>query len=125
MQKNASIFITIRTFGATPQCYIKNQLVTLDYKGNSGEDLVPDCNEGDCLRICGCFWDQLNSKCKIQRSDQEVCSLITRYYNPLYIKEKLKYYYVLGGTNYFNVLECDDVVGGLEGEYHCLGIVIL
>ena len=88
----------------------------LSFKYNADNSkLIPDISSTNTdKRYCGCYWD--GTKCRIQRSDQEVCQRITKYYNPLFIKDKLSY-----NDGSLNVLECDDVIGGRVGEYHCLG----
>jgi hypothetical protein len=83
---------------------------------------IDGCNENSCYGICGCQWD--GTKCTVPRSDQEVCEPITKYYNPLYIKDKLTYYDKFQSITH-NILNCDDVIGDQLGEYHCLGIAIL
>ena len=51
----------------------------------------------------------------IQRTEQEVCQPISKYYNPLYAPGKNN---APTGGEY-----CDDNFGDKVGEYHCLGIV--
>ena len=128
--------------GSADQCFQTKQLVDFGFKGNNGEDLNLDCKASTCFQrygtlaegsgkpYCGCFWDQTAAKCKMQRSDQEVCQQITKYYNPMFImengnagtngKSKLNAY----GKTDNGPLECDDVIGARVGEYHCLGNVI-
>ena len=111
--------------GSISQCSQNQELITLSYTGNNGVDITPNCDQDLCYKICGCYWDSNAMTCKMQRTKNEVCQKITKYYNPLYIQDKLKYYYGAEGTDFVPILECDDVVGGKEGEYYCLGMVIL
>jgi hypothetical protein len=90
---------------------------------NPFDPFDPTCVYGNHHKICGCYWDStldandMEIGCTVPRTDQEVCQPISKYYSPLFIKGKLTYF----GTP---VLECDDVFGAQEGEYHCLGIVM-
>ena len=97
-------------------------MTVLDYKNSNGENVVSSCDKDLCegnnetKAYCGCHW--VDEKCKVPRSEQEVCTQISEYYNPLYIKGKLQ-------NSGKNVLDCDDIVGGRIGEFHCLGITII
>ena len=96
------------------------------------QEMVPlaNCNQDTCegtlgtRGYCGCHWDITSNSCMVPRSDQEVCTQITKFYNPLFIKGRLTYYNP-DTKSQEDVLECDDIIGGQVGEYHCLGIVIL
>ena len=111
--------------GANPKCSQKQEMLVLNLASGCTRQLCEGVllpNFTYIAPICGCFWDTtiVNGAeigCKVPRSDQEVCQPISKYYNPLFIKNRLSY----AGRE---VLECDDIFGDQEGEYHCLGIVI-
>ena len=69
-----------------------------------------------------CSYNSLDSAteqsliCKIQRSPQEVCQEVSAFYNPLYKLGAIDS--ATGAPDDFN---CDDGIGKLTGEYHCLG----
>ena len=83
---------------------------------------LANCDESQCghtptTGICGCKFE--NNVCKIPRSDQEKCQQITQFYNPLHIKDELRY-------DNESVILCDDIIGRKEnvGKYFCLGNLI-
>ena len=96
--------------GTNPQCSGTKHIEELD-----------DCTEEECGNtpvngICGCYFE--NGKCKVPRSDQEICQKISRHYNPLHIAGELNY----DGQP---VILCDDRIGSKDniGKYFCLGNV--
>ena len=110
--------------GTSSACSQKQEMVSLSHR--FADNLVTNCNQNTCEGshgFCGCQWDAANQSCMVPRSDQEVCTQITKFYNPLFIKGRLTYYNQIT-TSSEGVVECDDIIGGQVGEYHCLGIVI-
>ena len=66
-----------------------------------------------------CSFSLIDFNCKIQRSPQEVCEKITKFYNPLYVKGAIA---TSGGTPEDGInVPCDDGKGKFLGEYQCLG----
>ena len=127
--------------GSADQCFQANQITDFGFKGNNGVELDLKCTKDVCFQsnllaiednvkkgYCGCYWN--GNACKMQRSDQEVCQQITKFYNPLFIMENgnagtngtptLKW----SNSNIDGPLGCDDVIGDRVGEYHCLGNII-
>ena len=106
--------------GKSLACSQKQEMVLLSHM--YGNNLVANCDQTKCQGTtnakgyCGCHWN--GSACMVPRSDQEVCTQVTEFYNPLFIKGKLKYFDQ-------EALLCDDIIGSQIGEYHCLGIIIL
>ena len=108
--------------GLNDQCSTKFEVRPLQFNGQD----VTECQKTGTNRCeeksydepgyCGCFW---SNGCKVWRSEQEVCQQISKYYNPLFIRDRIKYQE--------NGIEkpawyCDDIFGDRIGEYHCLGI---
>ena len=111
--------------GKNPQCSTQLEIQTLQLNGNDVNPCIEkNCNAGadrvnDDHLYCGCFFDGRDGMCKIQRSDQEVCAPISKFYNPLYIHNQQNIDAGLAGSPV-----CDDIIGGHIGEYHCMGSVI-
>ena len=91
--------------GKNSACLSKRQTTVVTVQNGAG-----DCNNKQCS------WDYKTSSCKSQRGP-EVCELITKYYNPLYV----------GGNTDTNGnpldFSCEDGKGKHVGTYQCLGNV--